>query len=324
MHRNALKGVQLRAEALAMRTDGALRGESLALPKVCFEHAELENFLDREFDGTSGIAHEFPLLVGRRNPGRSLILRERGAIVSHAAWRRLSLCTGERPVSAAGIGLVTTSSGQRGRGLASRVISGCLQMARREGIEVAVLFGRPSALYFRLGFVLAGRERVTRVASDPGAPTAGIRCGGPEDAPQLLPLLERHPLRVSRSAEEFEALLGIPDTQLYLVERSGRPAAYCVMGKGRDLRGVIHEWAGDSDALELLLHGVAALRGEPLWVIGPELVAPPVAGKSEIGPLAMFRVLEPEALGSDDPVTLFGDPDTPPRVPVYVWGLDSI
>jgi predicted N-acetyltransferase YhbS len=296
----------------------------LALPKICFEHAELENFLDREFDGTSGIADEFPLLVGPRNPGRSLILRERGAIVSHAAWRRLTLCTGERRVSAAGIGLVTTSSGQRGRGLASRVISGCLQAARREGIEVAVLFGRPSALYFRLGFVLAGRERVTQVAPKAGASKAGIRCGGPEDAKQLLPLLERQPLRVSRGAEEFEALLGIPDTHLYLVEHGGRPAAYCVMGKGRDLRGVIHEWAGDSGALDLLLRGVAALRGESLWVIGPEPVAPPAAGKSEIGPLAMFRVLDPEALGSDDPVALFGDPETPARVPLYVWGLDSI
>ena len=49
-----------------------------------------------------------------------------------------------------------------------------------------------------------------------------------------------------------------------------------------------------------------------------------MAGEGRLGPLAMFRVLRPESLGSDDPVELFGDPETPARLPIYIWGLDSI
>ena len=324
MRNTALKGVQLPAEMPAMGTDAPPTRELLALPEPCVDYPALESFLDHEFDGVPGIAREFPMLVGARNPGRSLVQRERGAIVSHAAWKRLELVAGRRRLSAAGIGLVTTAAGQRGRGLATRVISSCLEAALREGMDLAVLFGTPSALYTRLGFVLAGRERVVQISLEPGTPTAGIRCGGPEDAARLLPLLASHLLRVSRSAEDFAALLEIPETRLYQLERGGRPEAYCVVGKGRDLGGVVHEWAGAPAAVAALLRGVAALQARSLPVIGPEALAAPVAGESRVGPLAMFRVLRPESLGSDDPVELFGDPETPARLPIYIWGLDSI
>ena len=88
MHNNVLKGVQLRAETPAMRMDRAtLATVSQTAPEPCLDFAALESFLDLEFDGSPGIAREFPLLVGERNPGRSFVLRERDAIVSHAAWR---------------------------------------------------------------------------------------------------------------------------------------------------------------------------------------------------------------------------------------------
>ncbi len=293
-------------------------------PEPCLDFAALASFLDLEFDGTPGIAREFPLLVGKRNPGRSYVLRERDAVISHAAWRPLELHSGARRISAAGIGLVTTAAGRRGRGLAAELIGACLEAAAGEGAELALLFGTPSALYARAGFVLAGRERVLRVEPGPDAKTLGIRCGQPQDAPRLLPLLEEHSLRVSRGVEEFRVQLGIPNTELFVLEEADQIVAYCVMGKGRDLGGVIHEWAGAALGLESLIRGVASLYGEPLWLIGPEALAPPLEAPGGLGALAMFRVLRPEALGSDDPVELFGDAEAPARLPLYVWGLDSV
>ncbi len=308
-----------------MRMDRAtLASVSRSAPELCLDFAALESFLDLEFDGNPGIAREFPLLVGERNRGRSFVLREREAIVSHAAWRPLELLAGARRISAAGIGLVTTATGRRGRGLAAKLIDACLEAAAGEGAELALLFGTPSGLYARAGFVLAGRERVLRVEPAPDAKRAGIRCGQPQDAACLLPLLEEHPLRVSRRLAEFQTQLGIPNTELYVLEQGDSVAAYCVLGKGRDLRGVIHEWAGAAQALASLIHSVASLRGEPLWVIGPEALAPPLEASGGLGGLAMFRVLRPESLGSEDPVELFGDAETPARLPIYVWGLDSI
>ncbi len=308
-----------------MRMDRAtLATVSQTAPEPCLDFAALESFLDLEFDGSPGIAREFPLLVGERNPGRSFVLRERDAIVSHAAWRPLELLAGARRISAAGIGLVTTAAGRRGRGLAAELIGACLEAAAGEGAELALLFGTPSALYDRAGFVLAGRERVLRVEPGPDAKKAAIRCGDSRDAPRLLPLLEEHPLRVSRGVEEFRIQLGIPNTELYMLEQGDCIAAYCVLGKGRDLGGVIHEWAGAAPALESLIRGVASQRGEALWVIGPEALVPPIAASGGLGALAMFRVLRPESLGSEDPIELFGDAETPARLPLYVWGLDSV
>ena len=325
MRNNALKGVQLRAETAAMRMDRApLASASRTSPEACLDFAALENFLDSEFDGRSGIAREFPLLVGDRNPGRSLVLRERAAIVSHAAWRPLQIRAGARRISAAGIGLVTTAAGWRGRGLAAQVVAACVEAAAGEGAELALLFGTPSPLYERAGFVLAGRERVLRVEPGTDAKEPGIRCGGPQDAARLLPLLEEHALRVSRGVEEFQIQLGIANTELYVLEQDERLAAYCVLGKGRDLGGVIHEWAGSPQALESLIRGVVSQRGGPLWVIGPAALAPPLEAPSGLGALAMFRILRPESFGSADPVELFGNAETPARLPLYVWGLDSI
>ena len=158
------------------------------------------------------------------------------AIVSHAAWRPLQIHAGARCISAAGIGLVTTAAGWRGRGLAAQVVGACLKAAAGEGAELALLFGTPSPLYERAGFVLAGRERVLRVEPGTDAEKPAIRCGRLQDAARLLPLLEEHALRVSRGVEEFQIQLGIANTELYVLEQDERLAALLRAGEGSGSR----------------------------------------------------------------------------------------
>jgi hypothetical protein len=100
--------------------------------------------------------------------------------------------------------------------------------------------------------------------------------------------------------------------------------AYCVEGKGRDLRGVVREWAGDPDHLRRLLPAVASGLTAPLWVLGPEHLPPPIDGEQLIGAVAMVKILRPDLLGAGDPRDLFGDEERPARLPFYVWGLDSV
>jgi predicted N-acetyltransferase YhbS len=285
-------------------------------------------FLDSEFDGVPGLADEYPLLVGPTNRVRRWVIREGERITAHAAWVPLTLITAEQRLRAAGIGLVTTARDRRGRGLASSVVASCLEHATRADCELAMLFGTPSNLYRRHGFVQVGRERITRldIASGEDFPEAkqSIRPGGPADAARLLPLLERHPLRVARSLAQFEMSLAIPRTRLWILEEERGPAAYCVEGKGRDLRGVIHEWAGEPDAVETLVRGVAAQSAEPLWLLSPESLPPPVDGESSIGTVCQLVLLEADRFEDDDPVRVFGDTRRPGRIPFYVWGLDSM
>jgi predicted N-acetyltransferase YhbS len=297
-----------------------------ALPytEICRDGGSLRRFLERHFDGRPGLVEEFPLLVGEGNRERRIVARTRDTIVAHSAWRPLVLRSGEERIRAAGIGLVTTHREWRGRGLATRLVGQCLARAYAERAEVALLFAEERELYRRLGFVPVGRERVTRPrpASAGGEPT--IRAGGPADARALEPLLAAHPLRVERSVEEFRALLGVPGVRLALLEEGGRPVAYCVEGKGRDLRGVVHEWAGEPKRVGALLAHAAARDDAPACVLSPDALPPPVEGEHRVGAFAQLRILRPERFASEDPREVFGDPTIPPRLPIYLWGLDSV
>jgi hypothetical protein len=197
--------------------------------------------------------------------------------------------------------------------------------ARDEGAWAAFLFAPSRSLYTQLGFVPVGQERITcpkvpAVSSDAARP---VHRGGPKDSSRLLPLLESHPVGVSRSLEDFETLLRVPDTHLYLIEGSERVLAYCIEGRGRDLKGVIHEWAGDPAEVAHLLQTVAAGSDAPWWVLSPESLPAPLEGTHHLGPMAQARILRPEELATEDPVEAFGNAETRGRYPIYVWGLDS-
>ena len=286
------------------------------------EDAPLRTLLDREFDGTPGIFDEFPTLMGEANRGRRLIAESDGALVAHAAWRPFTLRSGARRIPAAGIGLVTTHLIWRGRGLACRLVEACVQDAKNEGALAAVLFAPSRSLYERLGFHPAGTERVTRLRR--GCVSAQVRRGGPKDARRLLPLLEAHPAGVERTLQEFEAQLAVPETHLYLYEEEGRTTAYCIEGRGRDLRGVVHEWGGEPQHVARMLETVASEPSGPEWVLSPSFVPAPVEGVHHLGPMAQIRVLRPREIGSDDPSEAFGHGDRPGAVPIYIWGLDSV
>ena len=116
----------------------------------------------------------------------------------------------------------------------------------------------------------------------------------------------------------------VSGTHLHVIEEEGRLAAYCIEGRGRDLRGVIHEWAGDPSALARLLGAVTAGPGGPEWILSPGSLNPPLEGTHHFVAMAQIRILDPAKLGTDDPVEAFGDPDHAGRIPIYVWGLDSV
>lgn len=308
--------MQLRAEPGDVEAAGDPLAE-LSSVVACDRVAELSAFLDHAFDGKPGIASEFPLLVGANAHERRLVIRARGELVAHAAWRPLALRSGPRRLVAAGIGLVTTHPGWRGRGLATRVVSACLAGATRAGCAVALLFADTRTLYARLGFAPVGRERRTRLAAS-GAPDPRLRELDARDARGLLALLESQRERVERDLREQALLLAIPGMRVFALDAPELGAAYCVLGKGRDLAGVIHEWAGAAPAVRRLLESVAARVG-PLRVLSSGWSEPPLPGSHEVVPLAQGVALAPGASA----LALLGDPATPAAFPTYVWGLDS-
>ncbi len=306
----------------------------LAVQAASSDDAALAQLLDRHFDGRPGLLREFPLLLGRDNRARCRVLCDRdGGYRAHAAWRPLELVTSCGPLRAAGIGMVTTHPAWRGRGLASRIVEDCLAAALRDDCDVALLFGAVRGLYARLGFRPAGRERWSPIApgAAPGPGAAlpcerGVRAGERRDLPRLLELLQSHPLRVERSARELERLLEVPATRVHVLEHAGAVAAYAIEGKGRDLQGVVHEWAGAAPDVARLLRALAARASAPLWVVSPASAPAPLpeAREERLAPLAQLRILRPERCGGSDPAAVFGCGASPGQRELYLWGLDSI
>ncbi len=311
------KRAQLGAEAGVVEALSQVAAELSAVVS-CDRLADVSAFLDHAFDGSPGIAREFPLLLGANAHERRLVLQARGAIVAHAAWRPLALRSGSRRLLAAGIGLVTTHPAWRGQGLATHIVAECLAAAARASCRVALLFAEPRALYARLGFQPVGREWRSAVVDSEGAASLDVRELTAPDAAALLALLETQPYRVERDAREQALLLGIPGTRVFGLERGRDILAYCVLGKGRDLVGVVHEWAGAPAAVARLLRGVAARVGG-VRLLSPGWCEPPLGGTHERVAMAQGIALVPGASAPD----LLGDATTPAAFPTYVWGLDS-
>jgi predicted N-acetyltransferase YhbS len=324
--RRTFKRAQRRAERGAMLRDCALDPD-LDVRAAGDDDAALAQLLDGHFDGQPGLLREFPLLLGSDNRARCRVVGDgRGGYLAHAAWRPLQLVTSHGGLPAAGIGMVTTHRAWRGRGLASRLVEDCAQAARREGCEVALLFGAVRGLYARLGFRPAGRERWSRIEAGEGiAHGERVRAGECRDRPRLLELLRAHALRVERSPGELEQLLQVPGTRVHVLERDGEVVAYAVEGKGRDLQGVVHEWAGAHPEVARLLRTLASGPHPPQWIVSPaSLPAPLPASEERLTPLAQLRILRPEPCGGSDPERIFGSGTRPGERDLYVWGLDSI
>jgi len=362
MHvRCALKPVQVAAEGVGMERVSSRA--SLRRQESPLDRDLLARLLDEHFDGRPGLMQEFPLLIRESLAGRGFVWAQPElGYVAHAAWKPLELVADERRVLAAGIGLVTTHEAFRGCGLATDLVQACLDQARDEGLCWALLFSAPRSLYSRLGFVSAGLERITllegspptpvvsegvvsegvapdrvapdgvprdRVASGEGTPRS--RRAGLSDVPRLLELLERHRLRVRRSLDEFEALVAIPCTRVFVAEQAGVVEAYCVEGKGRDLRGYVHEWAGSPELLPALFEHVREQCGGSLRILSPESEPPPVRGQVlHSGGFVLARSLTAESprespgCDSRSAADVQIDATKPLDLDFYVWGLDSI
>ena len=47
---------------------------------------------------------------------------------------------------------------------------------------------------------------------------------------------------IDRSIEEFQQLLTIPDMVTLVSMSNNVPTSYCIIGKGKDMVSVVHEW----------------------------------------------------------------------------------
>lgn len=222
-------------------------------------------------DGGS-IAEEYPLVFDERFDGRFVVAEEpagsdvgsgAGTVRSTCAFLVRELVTEAATIRAGLIGSVATERGSRGRGLAGEVLRAAEAELAKAGCVFALLWPDDHTYYANRGYVPFGAESDHIVGPEllPLLPDAdGVRALRPSDAPRLHALYSRHPTRVARTAAEMDALLGTPGMQVLVEERAGEVSAYACLGRGPDLAGVVHEWAGHSRGVLALLGAHLRLR----------------------------------------------------------------
>ncbi len=310
---------------LAIATSHSADGSRSALdgPRAIAAHerARLVDWLD---DGLRRGEHgrleaEYPLsMAAERCQGHRAIWSD-GAPVAHAMLHGAAVRARGVTLPVGLIGNVFTAPEQRGRGLAKRCIEACLAEARSRGYPLAMLWSDQGALYERLGFQPCGVERRISLAGPAlesaaallgsAGRTVAIEVSRPQasELPSLERLYAEKPVHVVRACGDLARLAAAPSTTLLTARRDGAAIAYAAAGRGDDLQGVVHEWAGDTDgALACVValareHAAALLLAsaepedlpERLISLGAHVVLAPVGLARLLDAQKLWRTLHP-------------------------------
>jgi hypothetical protein len=236
--------------------------------------------MERVLRAGAPIAPEYPLVFGGAENAAFVVDEDGGEALSACALLERDLIVRARTIRAGLIGSVATDPRWRGQGRCASVLAAAEVELARRGALLAILWADDVEYYEKRGWRRFGWEIDFALAPEcaQNLPEPfGVRERLPQDDGQIHELYQRHPERVARSPVETSALLACPAMEVLVVERWGRVAGYTCLGRGADLRDVVHEWAGDAQALLTLLREHFARRKERGIEEQLFLIAPPSA-----------------------------------------------
>ncbi len=207
---------------------------------------------------------------------RHVLVREGESAASHCLVRSIEVEALERQIDLGMIGMVYTDPAFRGRGAARIAIEAGVERLRKLGASVAVLWSDLDSFYNRLGFHRAGIENfyvvdreLCRRAGFGEDDRIEVRSAEAQDWFELEVLYASKPARHIRAPGELRRLAAAPACETRVATRDERVTAYASMGRGDDLSGVIHEWAGDAAGVGSCIDSFARERDEVIVLEGP-------------------------------------------------------
>lgn len=252
------------------------------------------------------LAPDYPLVFNEGGPGRAVVIEEAGRVISTCAILERELRVGDRGLRVGLIGSVATAAECRGRGLASAVLARAEAELRAGGCLLSLLWADTPAYYVGRGYREVGAERDILLPPElvPQLPAPrGVREARAEDHAAMHALYRRHEQRVERSERESHELFQTPGMDVLVLEGAQGAEAYACCGRGEDLAGVIHEWAGAAKEVLACVSAHVARAGPDRQLVLMSPHAPnPVAEQllalgcpSAVGVLGMGKLLDPEA-----------------------------
>lgn len=238
--------------------------------------------------------------------------RQHLAACAGVRMARLNTSSGTIPVAL--IGAVATDEAYRGAGLASGLVSVATDWAKARGASVIFLWGSEYSLYRRLGFELCGAQVMIPLDSISFAEAPAINVQVGWDRAIFRRMRERSGgLALSDSDERW--LSAHRSVEWFWTGDGQNCGAYVAIGRGIDLRNIVHEWGGDREALRALLAWLKEQRPELTLLGAPWILSQYGIDARQAKPefLCLARVLDPERIvkafypGSDFRATLEGD-----------------
>ncbi len=201
---------------------------------------------------------EYPLVLSPEGNSTSWCAFLDDQLIGHAnLWpRTLQHTSNHKSLEIGLIGNVATHEKFRGQGHMRSLIHQLAQIAEKQGLHALVLWSDLSQFYQNLGFRSIGREwRLTFSRTDlkVGTGIVKMEVNSLTEA-ELSSMLASRPMLewgINRTTDEFRALLGIPETLLFVRRQGAKIISWVVIGKGTDMQAIIHEW-GASSPNELL------------------------------------------------------------------------
>ena len=274
-------------------------------------------------------ASEYPLVLSGAGDQTSWCVYEGAHIVAHAnLWTRyLTRLSDQKTIPVGLVGNVATSAGHRGQGIMSGLMSHLEKTAQAQNLQALVLWSDLLEFYQTLGFTSIGRELRFRISRDDRNRSTGITAASRDSLSDddLVTMLKHRPKldwTLERTAAEFRTLLSIPDTNLFIRRKGLKIQSWMLIGKGADMRGIIHEW-GSISADELLADVQSILHTHDI----PELtlLTPGNLHHHWVSPLKLGSngyTEHPMALGKS--IGLHGEEAIQALARGFIWGLDSI
>lgn len=217
------------------------------------------------------ITAEYPVAFASGNYGNMRIIKENDEVLSHAVMRPLIVKSTCGLFKVGAIGSVVTSTDHRNQGLSRQILESCVSAARDHGCDIAILWTNLYDFYRKLGFELAGSEVSLVIDRDLKLETNyKIVEGNKVDPEAIHKLFLSHTVCSLRNLDETRRYMQIPNTRMYTAwDANGAIKAFAVEGKGADLDGYIHEWAGSVSALMALFDYIRKVQKRNITIISP-------------------------------------------------------
>ncbi len=251
------------------------------------------------------IQKEYPTALNLGNRMNLRIITDQEKIIAHAVLKPLIIKTPFVIFKVAAIGSVVTDTNYRNQGLGQQTIEACVEEARRQDCDLAILWTNMYDFYRKMNFELVGCENTFVIDRELPFEATGYQFLNSlqVDPAAILKLYNQHSVTSFRTQEDVRKFLQIPQTKLYTAwDKNGQLAAYAVEGKGLDLTGYIHEWGGMKTPLLKLLKFIQNEKKSPFTLITPHHsfalneVLKKVSTAHNEGFLGMIRVVKEDSL----------------------------